>query len=401
MTSTRLSADSRVLQAIAEHARACPGEMALCDGSGGGLSYQELPAAVMHVSGCLQKKRPAAVGLLLDNTPAWAVCDLAMLQAVIPCVPIPLFFSPQQVSHLIASAGIELILTDQPEAVNAMLTAIGLETKAETAISVAGSTLAMLSLSGVAPGLIPDGIAKVTFTSGTTGDPKGVCLTQAAIETVAVSLQQACAARAGEKHLCALPLATLLENIGGLYVPLLAGASCVLPGLAGVGLRGSSGLDPAVFLRALVQYEIATCILIPQMLLALVAAVHASGTKPETLRYLAVGGAPVSLQQLQQAEALGLPVYEGYGLSEAGSVVAVNRPAEACAGTVGKPLEHVTLDFAEDGEILVKGALFSGYLGQQETALENGFYATGDIGHLEAQGYLHITGRKKHIFITA
>jgi len=185
------------------------------------------------------------------------------------------------------------------------------------------------------------------------------------------------------------------------YVPLLAGATCVLPGLAAVGLKGSSGLDAGAFLRALIGFDIRTCILIPQMLLALVSAVHASGKRPERLRYIAVGGAPVSLQQLEQAKALGLPVFEGYGLSEAGSVVAVNAPGAVQAGTVGKPLSHVQLKIAKDGEILVKGALFSGYLGQPGTALEDGYYATGDIGHLDKDGFLHITGRKKHIFITA
>jgi len=393
--------DSMVMRVIGEHARSAPEALALTDGSDIQLTYRDLQDQIMCVADLLAAETPYSVGLLMDNTPAWVVSDLATVQAAISCVPIPLFFSPQQVAHLIASAGIELILTDQPDALLPMLSQIDMATGDVSETRIAGGMVSLIRLPAATSRSIPDGVAKITFTSGTTGDPKGVCLTQSAMETVAASLKQACAARSDERHLCALPLATLLENIGGVYVPLLAGSCCVLPGLAGVGLRGSSGLDAGAFLQALNKYDIATCILIPQMLLALVAAVHASGNKPQGLRYIAVGGAPVSLQQLQQAEGLGLPVYEGYGLSEAGSVVAVNRPAEVCAGTVGKPLEHVTLDFAGDGEILVKGALFSTYLGQQETALANGFYATGDIGHLDKQGYLHITGRKKHIFITA
>jgi len=391
---------SRVLQAIKEYAGRDPEKLALTDGVGG-VSYSALCEEIRLLAEALSEHKPAAVGLLMDNTPAWVVSDLATVQAEIPCVPLPLFFSPHQIAHLIASAGIEQIFTDQPEALRAMLAAIKLDIVGEKQRSIAGHNISIFQLATAQPGLIPEGIAKITFTSGTTGDPKGVCLTQQTIETVAGSLQQACGAEADDRHLCALPLATLLENIGGVYVPLLTGATCVLPGLAAVGLKGSSGLDAAAFLRAMIGFEIKTSILIPQMLLALVSAVHASGKRPDKLRYVAVGGAPVSLQQLQQAKALGLPVFEGYGLSEAGSVVAVNAPGAVQAGTVGKPLEHVQLKFAEDGEILVKGALFSGYLGQEGTAPEAGYYATGDIGHLDKDGFLHITGRKKHIFITA
>ncbi|OIO68095.1 MAG: long-chain acyl-CoA synthetase [Zetaproteobacteria bacterium CG12_big_fil_rev_8_21_14_0_65_55_1124] len=392
---------SSVLQAIEDHARLDPEKLALTDGVGGDVGYAALSEGIRNVAKALGKHKPAAVGLLMDNTPAWVISDLATVQAEIPCVPLPLFFSPRQIAHLIASAGIELIFTDQPEALHTLLAAISLEVVGEQQLSIAGRSITVLQLPAARPGLIPQGIAKITFTSGTTGDPKGVCLTQQTIETVAGSLQRACGAEANDRHLCALPLATLLENIGGVYVPLLAGATCVLPGLAAVGLKGSSGLDAAAFLRAMIGFEIKTCILIPQMLLALVSAVHASGKRPEGLRYAAVGGAPVSLQQLQQAKALGLPVFEGYGLSEAGSVVAVNAPGAVQAGAVGKPLAHVQLKFSEDGEILVKGALFSGYLGQPGTAPEDGYYATGDIGHLDKDGFLHITGRKKHIFITA
>lgn len=392
---------SKVLQAVQKFAATCPHKAALCDAAGKDTTYAALHAEIGRAADILQQRVPSAVGLLMDNTPAWVVADLAALHAGIPCVPLPLFFSPRQIAHLITAAGIELIITDQPDALHAMLADIAVPVEGEQLAELAGRSVSLLRLPAAKAGLIPQGIAKVTFTSGTTGDPRGVCLTRQVMETVAASLQKACAAEASDRHLCALPLATLLENIGGVYVPLLTGSSCVLPGLAEVGLKGSSGLDPAVFLEALIKYDIATLILIPQMLLALVTAVQASGRRPEALRYAAVGGAPVSLQQLQQADALGLPVFEGYGLSEAGSVVAVNSPGAVQAGAVGRPLPHVRLKFSDDGEIMVSGALFSGYLGQPGTAPENGWYASGDIGHLDDDGFLHITGRKKHIFITA
>jgi len=401
-----MNKSSRVLAAIAAHAQQTPHKIALEDGAGCGLTYAQMISEISRVSDELRAYSPASIGIFMDNTPAWAVADLAAVQAEIPCVPIPLFFSPAQIAHLIHSVGIALLLTDQPQAMASLLASVEVVCESKAEIEIAGQTVSLFHLKPLpskttAVEKIPAGIAKITFTSGTTGDPKGVCLTQQTMETVAVSLRDACAADVDERHLCALPLGTLLENIGGIYVPLLAGGTCILPGLAAVGMRGSSGLDAQRFLAALTSFRASTCILIPQMLLALCAAVQQSGEKPQNLRYLAVGGAPVSLAQLEQAAALGLPVFEGYGLSEAGSVVAVNAADAVRAGTVGKPLAHVRIDIADDGEILVAGALFSGYLGQKTPGLVDGFYATGDIGHLDADGFLHITGRKKHIFITA
>ncbi|MDQ6960109.1 MAG: AMP-binding protein [Mariprofundaceae bacterium] len=388
------------MAAIECHSREKPQEIAL-EGVSKSLTYVELERRIGQLAGDLSERRPGVIGLLMDNTPAWVVADLAAMKAWIPLVPMPLFFSPEQISHLITSAGLELVLTDQPGPLRQMLGSIGIAISDEDSVDIAGVRIHLFQLEHPAACSIPDSIAKVTYTSGTTGDPKGVCLTQTVMETVATSLRFACQASPDDRHLCALPLATLLENIGGVYASLLTGGTCILPGLAAVGMRGASGLDPTRFLRALIQYEASTCILIPQMLLELVSAIQSGGKRPASLRYLAVGGAPVSNSLLASAAQLNLPVFEGYGLSETASVVAVNGPDGRKQGSVGKPLPHVRLDFAEDDEILVSGALFSGYLGQGEPELRDGYYATGDTGYLDDDGFLHITGRKKHIFITA
>src|ERR1035437_7705229 len=92
------------------------------------------------------------------------------------------------------------------------------------------------------------------------------------METVAESLGFASAATRNDRHLCLLPLATLLENIGGIYTPLLAGATICLPRLAAVGLSGSSGLNVGRMLAALNEWQASTAIMVPQMLQAMVAA---------------------------------------------------------------------------------------------------------------------------------
>jgi len=392
---------SKVLASIARHAHSTPGREALA-GTDYSLSYKALDNEIKRFSGTLKVRHVRTVGILMDNTPAWAVSDLACIQANIPVVPIPLFFTPSQVRHLLANAGVDVIITDQPDALRPLLAQIGSAVVESSGVVIAGQDLHLFRLTARADVRIPAGIAKVTYTSGTTGDPKGVCLTQENMERVALSLLTASEAGPAERHLCLLPLATLLENIGGIYVPLMAGAAVVLPGLVRVGMQGASQLNARRMAIALNEFSASSCIMIPQMLCAYVICMEAGMQRSSILRYIAVGGAPVSPGILERAAGLGLPVFEGYGLSEAASVTAVNTPSAHRFRTVGRPLPHVRLQFAEDGEILVSGSLFSGYLGQEKTGLrDDGFLSTGDIGHLDEDGFLHITGRKKHIFITA
>jgi long-subunit acyl-CoA synthetase (AMP-forming) len=387
---------SRVIDAVDHHAAASPERIAL-QGEHAALSYGQLPGAVAD----LGERLPGAhgVAILADNGPACAVADLACVSTGIPCVPVPSFFSAEQIRHLLTSTGVDTLLTDDVARVSALLDGFAMPYLRLDDWEHAGLVLQQLGIADGSAG-IPRGVGKVTFTSGTTGEPKGVCLSQQAMEQVAGALAEASGGTPSDRHLCLLPYATLLENVGGIYAGLISGATIVLPGLASLGLRGASGIDVPRFVQALSRHRASTCIMIPQMLLALVSAVGHGMPRPEALRFIAVGGAPVSPHLLAQAQKQGLPVYEGYGLSEAASVVAVNRPGDAKPGTVGRPLAHVRLRFAEDGEIEVGGSLFSAYLGDGE-AKPGRFWPTGDLGYLDDEGFLHLSGRKKHIFITA
>lgn len=387
---------SRVIDAVDHHAAASPDRIAL-EGEHAALSYAQLPGAVADLAERLHGVR--VVAILADNGPACAVADLACVAAGIPCVPIPPFFSPEQVHHLLVSTGADTLLTDEVERLQVLLDRFALTHVRLEDWAHAGLSLQQIHIRET-HARIPHAVAKVTFTSGTTGEPKGVCLSQQAMEQVAGSLAEASGATATDRHLSLLPYATLLENVGGIYAGLLAGATIVLPGLASLGLRGASELDVGRFVQGISRHRANTCIMIPQMLLALVSAVAQGAARPEALRFVAVGGAPVSPHLLEQAKQLRLPVYEGYGLSEAASVVAVNRPGDSKPGTVGRPLPHVRLRFAADGEIEVGGSLFMGYLGDDETRVGR-FWPTGDFGHLDDDGFLHLSGRKKHVFITA
>jgi len=388
---------SRVLQAVRSYAESCPDAIAF-ESYDVQLKYADLPDTIDVVSASIGNLDVRVAALIADNTPTWAIADLALLQAGIPLIPVPHFFTAGQISHLIHSAGIDAIFTDVPEQVLNILQELDLKHADPVSISADQQQLYCFRLPG-SESAYPEGCAKVTFTSGSTGEPKGVCLSRQVMDTVATSLVDVTGANRHDRHLSLLPYATLLENIGGIYASLLAGATVLSPSLAAVGLSGSSGLDVQRFVTMLIQSRATSCIMIPQMLHALVAAVEAGAPKPEKLRLIAVGGAPVSQSLLSRAEKLGLPVFEGYGLSEASSVVAVNRPGACKSGSVGKLLPHVSVCFAEDGEILVKGGLFSGYLG--DAPFKGEYWPTGDIGFMDDEGFLYLSGRKKHIFITA
>lgn len=380
---------SNVIQALAQWAATCPAREAV-QGDELTLSWAALQQEVMTLAAQLDGQ---CLGLLLDNSPAWAVADLAALQRGIICVPLPPFFSLDQLTHTLHDAGVDLLLTDQPGRVE-LPGAVAAQT-----LTVAGRRLTLLRRSGLPARPDLHGIAKITYTSGTTGAPKGVCLPLAALEQVTAALCTATAASTADVSLALTPLATLLENIGGLYAPLCAGARLCLPALATVGLRGAAGLDVPALLAALTRFAPTTVILVPQMLKVLVMAAVQGWQRPASLRFMAVGGAPVAESLLTLAQMLGLPVYEGYGLSEATSVVSLNRPGAVRVGSVGRPLPHVRLRFTADGEIEVAGSLCAGYL--HDPAPPGEFWATGDLGYLDADGFLYLTGRRKNMFITA
>ncbi len=388
---------SRVLQALQRHAYARPGHPAV-ETFGQVVDYAELHAQVIQMAACLRRDGVGRVALWMDNGPAIVAADLAALRAGCVCVPVPLFFSPAQVSHLLRQVGVDLLITDQPEALSTLLSKIGVASRAKRLSPLMRIHVFRISVGEGAT--LPRGCAKITYTSGSTGEPKGVCLDQALMERVASSLLEAARATKADRHLSMLPFATLLENIGGVYASLLNGSSLVMPPLRQCGLQGSSSLDVEAFVRALHRARATSCILIPQMLQALIAAIDAGMRSPPHLRHVAVGGAPVAPALLRKAEALGVPVFEGYGLSEAASVVAVNTPSARRIGSVGRPLPHLRLRLAEDGEILIADACFLGYLG--EPPREPGeWLATGDVGRLDADGFLHLQGRKKHMFISS
>jgi long-subunit acyl-CoA synthetase (AMP-forming) len=386
-----------LFERLSRHARRQPEAPAILS-TGLRLSYSELESNLNHLKAQLQDLHVSTLALDMDNSTAWALVDLAAMACGITLVPLPPFFSPAQLQHTLTEAGVELVISDNSQYLKQRVPGLSLSACGE--LQVCGQAVGCLS-TGLPTKRLPGNIAKITFTSGTTAEPKGVMLEWLQMERVVEAIAEAVEVVADDRHVALSPLAILLENIAGLYIPLWAGASVVLPSLSETGLMGAAGLDGQRMMETLRKNAATTAIFSPQMLQGAVSTLQAGVPFPHRLRFIAVGGASVSKRLLQQAVELKLPVYEGYGLSEFASVVCLNRSMARCVGSVGKPLKHVNLRIADDGEVLISGNRFSGYLGEPLQDPDNTWWHSGDIGYLDDDGFLHLQGRRRHIFITA
>lgn len=357
------------------------------------LSYKELMVRAYDMADLLLQTQTRSVGLYCDNNLAWVVADLATMIAGIKSVPFPTFFSDQQIRHIIDTVGPEVIITDDIDRSNSW----GLN--CSSCREYQGTSLLYLSKPREENrDKLAEECSKITFTSGTTGNPKGVCLNQDTIDSVAFALVERLADLPILSHLCALPLSTLLENIAGLYVLLLMGRTVHIAPVEELGFNGGSGLDSAKFIKQFNKVKPGSMILVPQLLAELVKALEEGMPLEFNPVFLALGGAKTAPGLIARARELGLPVYEGYGLSECASVVTLNTPQDERLGSVGKPLSHVKISI-NNGEIRIKGNTFSGYLGEECVA--DDWINTGDLGHFDEQGFLYVTGRRKDVIISS
>lgn len=368
---------------LSQRVRQHPERIAL-QGPDASFSYQQLWRAAQLVAEQLRSLGVKRIGLCGDNTPAWVVADLACLMADVVCVPVPVFFSRSQTEHLIQRAGLDALVFSG---------------EAEQAEMIGhGVWLRHLPVSPAASWM-PEHTAKITFTSGSTGTPKGVCLSAQQLAATAGALQQRLEGVELERHLCILPLATLLENIAGVYLPLLMGATVTIALLQTLGMTGSSGLDLDQLVAGLNRHQPHSVILVPELAMALVNAGEQGLLTTDSFRFLAVGGGRVSPDLLARGRSIGLPLYEGYGLSECGSVVALNVPGAEREGSVGRPLGHVQVKVDNEHRILVRGNTHLGYLGDEPQA--DDWLDTGDLGDQDAEGFLAVNGRAKNLLITS
>ncbi|MGP5176806.1 AMP-binding protein [Psychrobacter aquimaris] len=429
-----------IYTAICEHARQTPKQVAIqtIDNDNTiSLTYGQLQRTLSVLHETLETWQGKRIALYAHNDIDWVILDLALSTVGAVVVPIPLFFSASQIAHLLQDAQIETVYVGAGltlpvvDNMDNWIIADTPETKAiksEQATHITGSFY-QLADTIIDPNLTfqnfstASDFCKVTYTSGSTGMPKGVCLGQDTLMRIVESLSEALAdtltdnttsslevtdTTSNFSHLSVLPFATLLENVAGVYVSLYMGRTLVTGQIDQFGLLSNQVFDAKSLITTVQAHAIASVILLPQMLKVICEHMVANETSQSStnaalpsLKFMAVGGGKVSPQLLQEANALSLPVYEGYGLSECGSVVSLNTPKAKREGSVGKPMPHASVSIANSGEVMVRGNAMQGYLNHDNSKDDNGIIATGDIGHLDDNGYLYITGRRKNVLISS
>jgi long-subunit acyl-CoA synthetase (AMP-forming) len=336
-------------------------------------------------AGALHRELPAGantIGILSANGVDWAVAQVMGVAAGKTVVPLPAFFSREQLAHIARDASVELILCS--DGLRPLTASCGIATQA---IESGGE--------GEPIGFV-EGFRQIIYTSGSTGHPKGVRLGGGQIGWSTKALASASDASAADAYLSILPLPLLLETICAVFIPLLIGSRTHFPEQsASIFSAGQPSSIAALFESA----RPTGSVLVPQLLGAWVQELSSAGKRaPDSLRFVAVGGAPAPASLVEAAWTAGIPAFEGYGLSECCSVVALNRPEARKNGTVGRPLPQLKVEI-DEGEIVVAGpSVMDGYLGSPDTAPA---WRTGDLGMLDAEGYLTVLGRKDNLLVTS
>ncbi|NIY82620.1 AMP-binding protein [Vibrio hepatarius] len=380
---------SQIIQAIYRNAQLNPNQVALSGfdaaNNATSVTYRQLVDKLENTANSIKHLGGQCIALRAENSIDWAIVDLAAMMVETPLVPIPTFFSNQQIEHVLTSTGADILVGDWNDQFDRQDSVCHLE------------GLPAYRIYTEPCGALLEGTVKVTFTSGSTGTPKGVCLSEDNLFRVSSSLVAALDVDVA-RHLVLLPLSTLLENVTGVYVPLILGVtSMIFPG-EHVGLTGSSKFNAQDFSQALAQYQPNSLVLTPALLMALIQVVKHNTQLGEPLRFVAVGGARVAPEIMEMAHQLGIPAYEGYGLSESASVVSLNAPNHVKHGSCGAALEHIEVQVAKDNELLIKGNIALGYLNEPFT---DEWLATGDLVNIDQDGFIHIHGRKKNQIITS
>lgn len=363
-----------LFNALRAHAITQPERIAIDAPDGNSIAYGRLLTEVERLSAHLLAQHDATrpVALQTDHGVDEALLELALLHAGIPVLSLPRFFSADQTRHAIKTCGAVALHTTSP--------------------------LSGAKPCRTAPVPLPKGTARITFTSGSTGTPKGVCLSAEHMLTVAQSVIAAVGAEHAGRHLALLPPGILLETVAGFLPTLIAGGTYVALPQAQVGLGDPFKPDFAKIVETITTQDITSLILVPEYLGGLVAATEAMNLRLPALTLVAVGGARTPPALLERARALGLPVRQGYGLTECASVVTLEMPGDETPGSVGRPLEHLSVSLADDGEVLIEGPLCLGTVGGAPPAHP---FATGDIGRFDSEGRLFIEGRKSNLIITS
>jgi long-chain acyl-CoA synthetase len=414
-----------------------------------------LGSAFLHMGA----KKGDRIALISENRWEWAVTDFAVLAIGAADVPIYPTLTGEQVAELVRDAGCRIAVVSSRLQFDKLNTVRG-QTQLEHIIMMdspaAEGAIAMSALlagaderrserdpvfDAVAHAVDPRDLATLIYTSGTTGEPKGVALTHGNIATnqnvTALDFNfnstDACISFLPLSHVTARALDYVMFNSGAqvaycsqfdrLPQAMREVRPTVIVGVPRVfekirqAVEQKAGLSPIKkrLLGWAIRHGVKHADTVydgrrPNALLWKLANKLVYSKVREAfggrVRIFVSGGAPLGIDTARWFASAGIALWEGYGLTETSPVIALNTPKRHRMGSAGMPLSNVELKLAEDGELLVRGpSVFHGYWHKPAATAEcldsHGWFRTGDIAHIDADGFLYITDRKKELLKTS
>jgi long-subunit acyl-CoA synthetase (AMP-forming) len=359
---------------------------------------------------------------MLLNRPEFNVCDTAALH--LGATPFSIYntSSPEQIAYLFGNAGNRVVITETQFLES--IRAAGVE-GVEHLICVDGAPEGTIGLDEIESGgsaefdfeaawraVEPDDLVTLCYTSGTTGPPKGVELTHANLMAEARGIAEVLDWRPGDRITSYLPHAHMADRLTAHYAQMAYGQQVTVVS------------DPRTIAAALPDVRPTVWGAVPRIWEKIKAALEAQGiADPAALpdearaeiraklgldecRWAVAGAAPTPVEVLEYFMALGIPVCEGWGMSELSCIATLNPPDRVKVGTVGLPIPGIEVRLADDGELLARGPiLMRGYRKDPEKTAEavdeDGWMHTGDVAEIDDDGYVKIVDRKKELIINA
>ncbi|KAB2967702.1 MAG: long-chain fatty acid--CoA ligase [Thermoanaerobaculia bacterium] len=425
------------------------------------ISTRELAARVRRLAKALERAgvRPGdRVAQMAENGPHWALVDFASLALGAVHVPIYPTLLPEGAAYVARDSGARILFVQGEERLAGMLAVRDQMPSVERVVVIGasgggpgveefeaflagGEGVTDEEFSGWLRRARPEDLATLIYTSGTTGDPKGVMLTHGNLTSNVLASAAALQLEPGWTALSFLPLAHSFERTVS-YIYYYVGITVAYAESVATVAQNLQEVRPHVFVSVPRVYE-------KVMARAFENARAAGGLKYSIFRWAvkvgranlenrlmerppglklriadklvfskirarlggrfslaASGGAPLARDVAEFFWGAGVRIFEGYGLTETSPVLTVNRQRRARLGTVGPVVDGVEIRIAEDGEILARGPnIMKGYFGKPDATAEvidrEGWFHTGDIGHLDPDGFLVITDRKKELIVNA
>jgi long-chain acyl-CoA synthetase len=358
------------------------------------------------------------------NMPEWVIAFVGCLRAGVTAVPLDARSSADFVERVFEQTEAKLVFLSRhaplsPEDMSAP--SICLEELEDLVEGVHAN--------GHEPPIGRGDIAEIIFTSGTTGDPKGVILTHGNILSNVLATSEVVPLKPSNRLLSLMPLSHMMEQTAGLLVPIHNGARVVYP----------VSRQPTVIFKTLRTNQITNVVLVPQALQLFMNAIErevkAQGKEKQwqllqrlasalpmaarrllfrpihrqmggRIQFFTSGGSYLEPELAEKWAVLGIPILQGYGTTEASPIITTNSLNKRRSASVGRALPGQEVRIAADGEVLTRGPnVTQGYWRNPEatTAVfsEDGWYKTGDLGILDDQGFLYLKGRKKDLIVLA